>query len=136
MLNILAEGLSPESLPYLHVHFNRKLVSYNQNVDAVTMHFEDGSSAQADILVGADGLASPTRKKMYTSMSEEIQQTDPKRAEDLKKHCLPSWIGTHAYRALLSRQKLKETSPNNVFLNQFIVVSFQPYPNSSVSVLS
>ncbi|KAK7676467.1 hypothetical protein QCA50_020541, partial [Cerrena zonata] len=73
MLDILVDDLSPELLPYLHIHLCKKLVSYEQDADAVVMHFEDGSSAQADILIGADGLASPTRKEMYTKMSEDMR---------------------------------------------------------------
>ena len=52
-MNLLVEDLSPDSLSYLHVHFNKKLVSYDQNGDGVIVHFEDGSSAHGDILVGA-----------------------------------------------------------------------------------
>ncbi|KAK7682311.1 hypothetical protein QCA50_014514 [Cerrena zonata] len=121
MLDILVDDLSPELLPYLHIHLCKKLVSYEQDADAVVMHFEDGSSAQADILIGADGLASPTRKEMYTKMSEDMRGIDPERADILKKHCLPSWIGTHAYRALLNHRRIEKINPNNIFLNQLIV---------------
>jgi 2-polyprenyl-6-methoxyphenol hydroxylase-like FAD-dependent oxidoreductase len=47
-----------------HVSFGKGLVSYVQNRDgSVTAHFEDGSTATGDVLIGADGSASAVRKQ-------------------------------------------------------------------------
>jgi 2-polyprenyl-6-methoxyphenol hydroxylase-like FAD-dependent oxidoreductase len=47
-----------------HVSFGKKFVNYASNSDgSVTAHFEDGTSATADVLVGADGAGSPVRKQ-------------------------------------------------------------------------
>ena len=136
MLNLLVEDLSPDSLSYLHVHFNKKLVSYDQNGDGVIVHFEDGSSAHGDILVGADGIASGTRKTMYTHLSEGTQATNSGEPDYIKKYGLPSWIGTHAYRAQFSREKLANMNSDNIFLNNFITVGILPLPLLDEGILT
>ncbi|MDH4191271.1 MAG: FAD-dependent monooxygenase [Betaproteobacteria bacterium] len=40
------------------VHLNRKAVGFSEDADGVTLRFADGSAAQGDILIGADGLKS------------------------------------------------------------------------------
>lgn len=46
----------------LDVRFGKKFARYEQN-DAITLHFEDGSTAECDVLVGADGIRSRVRKQ-------------------------------------------------------------------------
>ena len=47
-----------------NVSFGRGLVSYARNRDgSVTAHFEDGSTAAGDVLIGADGSGSAVRKQ-------------------------------------------------------------------------
>jgi len=46
------------------VRLNRRVRGYEENADGVTLHFEDGGSAQGDMLVGADGLKSVVRAQM------------------------------------------------------------------------
>ena len=117
MLKLLVESLQPDSTHFLTTHFSRRLVSYDQDEDGVTLHFTDGSSERADILVGADGLASSTRKKMYKDISERVAKTDPGKAQTLLGYIPPTWTGTYAYRALLDREKLREKSPKNIALD-------------------
>jgi 2-polyprenyl-6-methoxyphenol hydroxylase-like FAD-dependent oxidoreductase len=46
------------------VHFNKRFLRYEETSDgAIRAHFEDGSSAQADLLVAADGVNSGVRKQ-------------------------------------------------------------------------
>jgi 2-polyprenyl-6-methoxyphenol hydroxylase-like FAD-dependent oxidoreductase len=46
------------------VHFNRRFVGYEELPDGrFTLHFEDGSSAEADVVVAADGVNSGVRKQ-------------------------------------------------------------------------
>jgi 2-polyprenyl-6-methoxyphenol hydroxylase-like FAD-dependent oxidoreductase len=53
---ILLEGLESE------VHFGKKFLSYEEAPGGgVLAHFADGSTATADVLVGADGASSPVR---------------------------------------------------------------------------
>lgn len=43
------------------VEHGRRLVSAEETADGVTAHFADGSSARADVLIGADGIRSTVR---------------------------------------------------------------------------
>ena len=54
---LLLSGLEENS------HFGKKLTHYVSTTDGVTAHFEDGTTAQADLLVGADGIRSAVRQQ-------------------------------------------------------------------------
>jgi 2-polyprenyl-6-methoxyphenol hydroxylase-like FAD-dependent oxidoreductase len=55
---ILLAGLEQD------VQFNKRFLRYEETLDgAIRAHFEDGSSAQADLLVAADGVNSGVRKQ-------------------------------------------------------------------------
>lgn len=43
------------------IHYGKRLVAVDDDHDAVTAHFADGSSATADVLIGADGVRSVVR---------------------------------------------------------------------------
>ena len=49
------------ALPQEIIHLNKKLVGLDQQSDRVTLRFEDGSRAEADAVVGADGVHSVVR---------------------------------------------------------------------------
>jgi len=57
---ILASKVHPE-----HLHLNKAFKHYEQNGTAVTVYFEDGSTAVADFLICADGLKSKARIQMH-----------------------------------------------------------------------
>jgi salicylate hydroxylase len=46
------------------IHLGRRLVDLQDGGDAVTLRFEDGSSAEADLVIGADGARSFVRRWM------------------------------------------------------------------------
>jgi salicylate hydroxylase/6-hydroxynicotinate 3-monooxygenase len=49
------------TLPDEHIYLNKKLVGLEQRAGSVTLRFEDGTRAQADAVVGADGVHSVVR---------------------------------------------------------------------------
>jgi 2-polyprenyl-6-methoxyphenol hydroxylase-like FAD-dependent oxidoreductase len=54
------------------VHFNKRFIRYEELPDArFRIHFEDGSSAEADVLVAADGVNSRIRKQ-YLPAAEPV----------------------------------------------------------------
>lgn len=53
------------------ITFGRACVGFSQAEDAVEVHFEDGSSATADVLVGADGVGSPIRRQYLPQLTVE-----------------------------------------------------------------
>lgn len=46
----------------------KKVVTITQNDNGVVLHFEDKTSAQGDILVGADGAYSTVRQCIYNEL--------------------------------------------------------------------
>lgn len=53
------EALEPNT-----VYYNKKCVNVEQNGDKVTAYFEDETEVTADLLIAADGIHSPIRKKL------------------------------------------------------------------------
>ena len=45
------------------IEFGRACTGFDQDAGGVTVRFADGSSARADVLVGADGIGSPVRRR-------------------------------------------------------------------------
>ena len=46
------------------IHLGMKVTGFEESADGVEVRFADGSSAQADVLVGADGLRSAVRAQI------------------------------------------------------------------------
>jgi salicylate hydroxylase len=47
------------------IRLNKRVRRYVETADGVELHFDDGTSASGDILVGADGLKSAVRAQMF-----------------------------------------------------------------------
>jgi salicylate hydroxylase len=56
---ILGSKLPPEI-----IHLDHRLIDFQQNKDSVTIHFENGKTESADLLIGADGIKSAVRQKL------------------------------------------------------------------------
>ncbi|NER33521.1 MAG: NAD(P)-binding protein [Oscillatoria sp. SIO1A7] len=54
---ILASALPPDI-----IHLNHRCIGFEQDRDRVTVNFENGKTAEADFLVGADGINSAVRQ--------------------------------------------------------------------------
>lgn len=78
------ETLQPGSL-----HFNKKLTRIDDNGTDVHLQFEDGTSAHADIVIGADGINSKMRETLL----------------GFEKPHYSGWVG---HRALIDAGKLKK----------------------------
>jgi len=50
--------------PEERYHFNKTLLSYEKTLAGVSAHFADGTTARADLLIGADGLRSAVRTRL------------------------------------------------------------------------
>ncbi len=48
------------------IHLNKKLKSLEQKANKVYLNFEDGSTFESDIVIGADGIHSAVRKSLFT----------------------------------------------------------------------
>ena len=63
-----------KSFPQKCYHYNRKLISFNQNKDEVLIHLENDDHKNCDLLIGADGINSTVRRQL-------LPQTLPSYAE-------------------------------------------------------
>ncbi|MGY3726998.1 MULTISPECIES: FAD-dependent monooxygenase [Cobetia] len=80
---LMVGALDPNRL-----HFDKHLVDVDDRGDKVTMHFADGTTEDADIVIGADGVNSRIREKL---LGKEA----------------PTYSGWVAHRAIISAEKLK-----------------------------
>src|SRR6516164_2636898 len=64
---VLADEIHAQGIP---IHYNRRLSRIDAFADRVVAYFADGSSAQGDILIGADGVHSQTRRQIMPDAPE------------------------------------------------------------------
>lgn len=50
------------------VHLNHRVNGFTESAEGVELHFDDGTSAHGDLLIGADGLKSVVRSQMFGSV--------------------------------------------------------------------
>lgn len=85
------------------LHVAKRLVTYTQPAEGpVELHFQDGSTATCDFLVGSDGIRSTVRRTMYTDLAAE--EGDAEKAARMKSYVDPVWTGMLVYRTLVPRE--------------------------------
>ena len=120
MLKVMTDGLTKK----VGTHFRKRLVGYVQDDSGiVTMSFADGTTAEADILVGADGLKSVTREVLYENLANDAKGRDEVEAQHLQKFIQPTWTGMYAYRALVDSEKLLQIAPGHQSPTKPLLVS-------------
>ncbi len=77
-----------EAFPVNNVKFSKRLRSIDQDADGVTLHFEDGSQARHDVVIGADGIHSRVRSSLFGEES-------------------PRFTGVVSFRAVVPTEKVK-----------------------------
>ncbi|NET80341.1 FAD-binding monooxygenase [Okeania hirsuta] len=78
---ILASELPPEA-----IHLNHRCIGFEQNENNVVTHFENGKTAQADLLIGADGVNSAVRQTLIGDGE-------------------PRYVGSMSWRAVVNYQE-------------------------------
>ncbi|APC18797.1 hypothetical protein BLL42_24960 [Pseudomonas frederiksbergensis] len=91
LYNTLLAGFPAESY-----HRGMKLVSFAQHNGRVTARFEDGSSAEGDLLIGADGAGSTVRSLLLPGMG-------------------PSYSGYVVWRGLVEEPRLPEFAKAQIY---------------------
>jgi salicylate hydroxylase len=98
LLNALASGIEPA-----HIHLGQRLTGIEERQSGVTLTFANGTTRQADIVIGADGIHSVVRRALY--------------GED---H--PVYTGQMVWRALLKGSdvspEITEPTGNNQWLGE------------------
>ncbi|HUQ74570.1 MAG TPA: FAD-dependent monooxygenase, partial [Burkholderiales bacterium] len=54
-----------DRFPAERYHFGKGFASLSQDAGGITAHFEDGTEARGDLLIGADGLRSVVRSQLF-----------------------------------------------------------------------
>ncbi|KAG0372896.1 hypothetical protein BGX24_012438 [Mortierella sp. AD032] len=67
-----------KQIPPNKVHMSKKIVSFEQDSDGITVTFSDHSTVHGDILVGADGAHSAVRQHLYDVLDRQglLPKTD------------------------------------------------------------
>ncbi|KAA1470047.1 FAD/NAD-P-binding domain-containing protein [Dentipellis sp. KUC8613] len=95
------------------IHTSKRLMFYTHTGDYTTMlHFDDGSTAATNVLIGADGIRSVVR----TQLGAEVQKSGrlPQELQSpaaLQKAIEPKWTGTIIYRSLIKPTKVRADHP-------------------------
>ncbi|KAI0732214.1 FAD/NAD(P)-binding domain-containing protein [Fomitopsis betulina] len=117
---ILLRHLSPSTCTYT----SKRLVSYSQPPrgvphQAVTLHFQDGTAATCDVLIGADGVKSATRAALVEELAQAaISAGRPGEADSIRSTAQPRWSGLCAYRTTIAAEALRSKMPTHTLLRE------------------
>ena len=116
-LKILTNAIS--NATNVNTHFKKRMTAYEESSfedsNKIVMEFSDGTRAEADVLIGCDGLKSATRRCMYEFAAQNnINGATANGAEkDLLNFVEPTWTGTVIYRSLVEAKWLTDKYPEH-----------------------
>lgn len=85
-----------DRLPKGIAHFHHRAISYETDASGITLHFENGSSAKADVVIASDGIKSQMRGALFEKNKLDLA----------KQHAVYSdWI---AWRGIVPQEKYEE----------------------------
>jgi len=100
------------------VSLNSRFSRYTEYENHVELEFTDGSIANCDLLIAADGIRSAIRKQF-------LQENVPgvSRGEKVVVEADPVWSGTYAFRGLLSHEAIEKAFPGHRAKTNPVIVS-------------
>lgn len=112
-------------------HLNKRLVKYEYTnpLGTIVLYFSDNTTAECDVLIGADGIRSAVRAQIMREAAE-LARTNPD-LEDCTpyhRHILPRYSGTICYRALVNPVELAMRNPDHPMLHSPQAVRPIPFP--------
>lgn len=78
-----------KAIPENKYHFNKRLASFKQDEKRVVVRFEDGTEAEGDMLIGADGVNSIVRRQLLPEVRAEYSGYVAWRGVILEKDATP-----------------------------------------------
>ncbi|KAH9949205.1 hypothetical protein B0H21DRAFT_730121 [Amylocystis lapponica] len=119
MLDVLHNSLPPSCT----IQNNKRLMYYTEHKDsssaALQLHFADGTTAETDVLIGADGIRSATRNTMYDiAHARDCSQECDRPSCPRCRAATPNWTGMVAYRYLIPTEQLREKNPEHQALSR------------------
>ena len=110
------------------VHPKKRLVKYieREQQDAhptpsIRLEFTDGTTATADVLVGADGIRSAVRESMFETAASE----DDGDKSHFRQYIDATFTGMISYRFVISADALRKEHPENLSLKELNAASSQ-----------
>ncbi|KAL0948100.1 hypothetical protein HGRIS_010717 [Hohenbuehelia grisea] len=94
------------------IHLGKRLVSFEESEQGVELVFADGSRANCDVMVAADGIKSVSRRVLLNELARKASDAGEDSAE-YTETIDPIFSGTVAYRGLVSSKILQEKFPNH-----------------------
>lgn len=98
------------------IHTSKTLTTFSQSSPGrYILQFGDETIAEADVLVGADGVRSVVRRVLFNDMLDAGTAL-PELEDGLRQTIEPQWSGTMVYRTLIKADKLREIYPTHPVL--------------------
>lgn len=124
---ILLEHLSATSC---RTHTSKHLASYSttlhstSSASSVHLHFQDGTTATCDLLIGADGIKSVVRENMLRAFAAHAQSDGrTQEAEASLSSIDPVWSGVSIYKTTFPSENLSQKLPGHRALQDPMIVS-------------
>ncbi|KAL0577547.1 hypothetical protein V5O48_004445 [Marasmius crinis-equi] len=133
-----------QRVPSRCIRFSKCLVFYSRDkrTGRIVLYFRDGSTDTCDVLVGADGLKSPTRACLYRELVDRARASGscPAALAELESVVEPEYTGTVVYRAIVEVGK-ESTSPQlppepTMYLGRNATIVVYPVGNEGIVNLS
>jgi 2-polyprenyl-6-methoxyphenol hydroxylase-like FAD-dependent oxidoreductase len=90
-----------DAFPDSAYHFSKNLSHFEDRGDTVVAYFADGTTAEADLLIGADGLRSTVRQQLFKDVT-------------------PRYAGYVAWRGMVPEADIPERLRNEIFDHQIL----------------